>query len=95
MHKYLRAAGFSMYQKKKDIESLLDLMQKQPSLTRCVQIDEETNVCDMRTETAPGIGLSIVGELDEEGNFKREFYFPYLESEQVSTDAECSIQRHT
>lgn len=94
MHKFLRAAGFSMYQKKKDIESLLDLLQKQPSLTRCVQIDEETNVCEMRTEAAPGIGISIIGELNEEGNFEREFYFPYLESEQVSTDAECSIQRH-
>lgn len=94
MHKFLRAAGFSMYQKKKDIESLLDLLQKQPSLTRCVQIDEETNVCEMRTEAAPGIGISIIGELNGEGNFEREFYFPYLESEQVSTDAECSIQRH-
>ena len=94
MHKFLRAAGFSMYQKKKDIESLLDLLQKQPSLTRCVQIDEETNVCEMRTEAAPGIGISIIGELKGEGNFEREFYFPYLESEQVSTDAECSIQRH-
>lgn len=94
MHKFLRAAGFSMYQKKKDIESLLDLLQKQPSLTRCVQIDEETNVCEMRTEAAPGIGISIIGELNGEGNFEREFYFPYLESEQVSTDAECSIQKH-
>ena len=27
MHKFLRAAGFSMYQKKKDIEKLLDLLE--------------------------------------------------------------------
>lgn len=94
MHKFLRAAGFSMYQKKKDIESLLDLLEKQPSLTRCVQIDEETNVCEMRAEVAPGIGISIVGELNEQGDFEREFYFPYLESSQESSVAECSIQRH-
>lgn len=94
MHKFLRAAGFSMYQKKKDIESLLNLLEKQPSITRCVQIDEETNVCEMRTEVAPGIGISIVGELNEQGDFEREFYFPYLESRQESTTAECSIQRH-
>ena len=50
-----------MYQKKKDIEKLLDLLETQPSVTKCVQIDEETNVCEMRTEIAPGIGLSIVG----------------------------------
>ena len=94
MHKFLRAAGFSMYQKKKDIEKLLDLLETQPSVTKCVQIDEETNVCEMRTEIAPGIGLSIVGELNEEGDFEREFYFPYVECAQESSTAECSVQRH-
>lgn len=94
MHKFLRAVGFSMYQKKKDIEDLLSLLEKQPSITRCVQIDPETNVCEMRTEAAPGIGISIVGEINEQGDFEREFYFPYLESMQESTKAECSIQRH-
>ena len=94
MHKFLRAAGFSMYQKKRDIESLLDLLEKQPSLTRCIELDAETNVCEMRTEVAPGIGISMVGELNEEGKFEREFYLPYLESNQETTNAECSIQRH-
>ena len=58
MHKFLRAAGFSMYTKKKDIEKLLDLLERQPSMTRCVQVDEESNVCEMRTEVAPGLGIS-------------------------------------
>ena len=75
MHKFLRAAGFSMYTKKKDIEKLLDLLERQPSITKCVQVDEESNVCEMRAEVAPGLGISIVGELNEEGNFEREYYF--------------------
>lgn len=70
MHKFLRAAGFSMYTKKKDIEKLLDLLERQPSVTKCVQVDEESNVCEMRTEVAPGLGISIVGELKEEGKFR-------------------------
>lgn len=94
MHKFLRSAGFSMYQKKKDIESLMDLLEKQASMTRCVQIDEETNVCEMRTEVAPGIGISIIGELNEEGDFEREFYFPYLLSTKEGSRAACTIQRH-
>lgn len=94
MHKYLRAAGFSMYRKKKDIEKLLDMLEKQPSVTKCIQIDEETNVCEMRAEIAPGIGISIVGELDENGDFQREFYFPYLQSKLISSKAECTVQRH-
>ena len=94
MHKFLRAAGFSMYQKKRDIVSLLELLEKQPSLTRCVELDPETNVSEMRVEVAPGIGISIIGEINEEGKFEREFYLPYLENMMESTTAECSIQRH-
>ena len=95
MHKFLRAAGFSMYTKKKDIEKLLDLLERQPSITKCVQVDEESNVCEMRAEVASGLGISIVGELNEEGNFEREYYFPYLESNVVGSTEECSVQRHT
>ena len=80
MHKFLRAAGVSMYQKKRDIVSLLELLEKQPSLTRCVELDSETNVSEMRVEVAPGIGISIIGEINEEGKFEREFYLPYLEN---------------
>ena len=95
MHKFLRAAGFSMYQKKRDIAQLMELLQKQPALTRCIQIDSETNVYEMRTKVAPNIGISIVGEMNENGKFEREFYLPYLESKQVSSKADCSVQRHT
>ena len=95
MHKFLRAAGFSMYTKKKDIEKLLDLLERQPSMTKCVQVDEDSNVCEMRTEVAPGLGISIVGELNDDGDFEREFYFPYLESNIVGSTEECSVQRHT
>ena len=95
MHKFLRAAGFSMYQKKRDIAQLMELLQKQPTLTRCIQIDSETNVYEMRTKVAPNIGISIVGEMNENGKFEREFYLPYLESKQVSSKADCSVQRHT
>lgn len=94
MHKFLRAAGFSMYQKKRDIEKLLEMLEKQPTVTKCVQIDEDTNVCEMCTEIAPGIGISIVGELNQDGDFIREFYFPYLYSGQMTSKAECSVQRH-
>lgn len=94
MHKFLRAAGFSMYQKKRDIEKLLEMLEKQPTVTKCVQIDEDTNVCEMCAEIAPGIGISIVGELNQDGDFVREFYFPYLYSGQMTSKAECSVQRH-
>lgn len=94
MHKFLRATGFSMYQKKRDIESLLNMLEKQSSMTRCVEVNQDTNVCEIRAEVAPGLGISMVGELNEKDEFEREFYIPYLESRLETTKAECSIQRH-
>ena len=94
MHKFLRTAGFSMYQKKKDIEKLLDMLETKASVEKTIQIDRDTNVCEIRSEVAPGIGLSIVGEINEKGEFEREFYFPYLQSDTESSKAECSVQRH-
>ena len=69
MHKFLRTVGFSNYKKKHDIEKLLqDLIdQIDPSQIHKIQIDEETNLCQVRAEMAHDMGLDIYGEMDEFG----------------------------
>ncbi len=97
MHKFLRAVGFSMYQKKHDIDKLIrDLAeQAEPHQIHKLQLDSETNLCQVRAEMAPGIGLDIYGEMDEFGVVEPEYYLPYLIGEDESSRADCSIQRHT
>lgn len=95
MHRFLRTIGFSMYQKKRDIEKLLDKLEEHAGERRLIQIDQETNVCELRSEVAPGMGVAIVGEVDGEGVFHREYYYPYLKGADISSEADCSIQRHT
>ncbi|MEG0370477.1 MAG: DUF3881 family protein [Hungatella sp.] len=95
MHKFLRTVGFSLYQKRKDIEELLQQLVKESKRIRKVQIDAATTLCEIRAEVAPGMGLALLGDLDEQGTFRMEYYFPYLESQERSSDSECSIQRHT
>lgn len=41
------------------------------------------------------MGVAIAGRLSQRGIFKQEYYFPYVESSQVTSTADCSIQRHT
>lgn len=94
MHKFLRAAGFSMYQKKNDIKALLRCLSKEAVSSKCIQIDRDTNLCEMRTEIAPGIGLAMYGELNEKDELDVEYYYPYLSSNIVTSKAECSVQRH-
>lgn len=95
MHKYLRSIGFGEYQKKKEIRKLLDELAESASQKRRIQIEEETNLCEIRAEVASDMGLVLVGEMDDQGRFVREYYYPYLIGKDVSSNADCSVQRHT
>ena len=95
MHKFLRTIGFSLYQKDREIEKLLVKLCEDLSGMKRMQIDEDSNLCELRKEVAPGMGIAIFGEMDREGNFRRSYYYPYLKSNDMTSDVSCSIQRHT
>lgn len=95
MHKFLRTVGFSMYQKKKDIDKLIQGFVSDRENMKLLQMDTDENVCEIRAEAAPGMGISIVGHLNEDNSFQIEYYYPYLHNHEKSSDVECSIQRHT
>lgn len=94
MHKFLRAVGFSQYQKKKDIEVLLEQMIGEAPERKRMRVDERGNLCEIRGDVADGMGVAVYGEMDEDGKFQMEYYYPYLRSEDVTSMADCSIQRH-
>lgn len=95
MHKFLRSIGFGTYQKKKEMVRVLDELEKTAEVRRRIQIEPDTNLCEVRAEVASGMGIVMVGETDEDGVFRRDYYFPYLTGEHVSSETDCSIQRHT
>lgn len=94
MHKFLRAVGFGKYLKKREIEKLLEDIITNKEQIRKIQLDTDTNLCEIRGEVAPGMGVAIVGEMGADDVFRREYYYPYLLSQESSSDVECSIQRH-
>lgn len=47
MHRFLRAAGFSMYQKKKDIRALLRCLAREAGTSSCLQLDRETELYEI------------------------------------------------
>jgi len=95
MHKFMRTLGFSMYQKKQDMEKLLRRLAKEAERTGILTDTDGSRLCELRTEIAPGTGVAIAGQLSEKGIFRREYYYPYIKSTEISSRAECSIQRHT
>ena len=73
MHKYLRAVGFSMYQKNRDIRALLKCLSKDARASRCIQIDRDTDFCEVRAEVAEGMGIAMFGEMDENDELDIEY----------------------
>lgn len=49
MHRFLRAAGFSMYQKKKDIRALLRCLAREAGTSSCLQLDRGTELYEIKT----------------------------------------------
>lgn len=95
MHNYLRSVGFKCITNHKQLASLFDQIISQPDYFECIQIDEETNFAVMSREFAPGMGVALFGIMDENDRFQTEFYFPYANSDTVSTSAECFFHEHT
>ena len=95
MHRFLRAVGFSMYQKRKEIESLIhDLTDQAENITK-LRVEKDAELFRIRAEVAPDMGLAICGVVEEAGSLRTDYYYPYLVSRDISSTADCSIQRHT
>ena len=48
MHKFLRTVGFSMYQKKRDIDKLIQGLAEDRDKMRILQLDSEESLCELR-----------------------------------------------
>lgn len=94
MHKYLRSIGFGSYQTKAELDKLIRKLIRDAK-KKGVMEETDSTFCELRAEISPGVGLAIAGHLTPRGVFHHEYYYPYLQAGDISSRAECSIQRHT
>ena len=94
MHQYLRSIGFSQYKKEQDIDNLLNGFEQQffDCARRYADRNDEMNI-EIRANVAGNMGICISGVLDRDGQFKRKSYYPYIRSDEVSTNAQAQISR--
>ena len=79
MHKYLRAVGFSSIKNIKQLEPLFKSVIENPDKRIAVCADDsDISAMQIDRDFGEDIGISMVGELDEAGNFLMEHYFPYV-----------------
>lgn len=94
MHRYLPAIGFAHVRKNTQFQQILQLVVKSPDTVK--KIDTEDGIIVVMTkEFSKRIGIAVVGEEDQSGNFLMEYHYPYVISDFDTIAAECSIERES
>ncbi len=92
MHPYLRSIGFSKYNTPASVERLLDTVMEQKAKAEAGKAHNST-VVETTKEFAPGIGIRIRGEVDENDEYHEMYYLPYIKSDVISTKQELYVHK--
>ncbi len=94
MHKYLRAIGFSNLNKRADYDTLVQKVVVEADSRAYTSLGDDTMLAVFTKEFAPGVGISVCGEFNEENQFFYEYSFPYVRSDMISSFESISVERH-
>lgn len=93
MHEYLKAIGFGEIDDYKYVYDILDQVDDKCDRVEAVALDDQYEFCMVSREFAPGIGIAIYGTIDEEEEFIRQYYVPYLEGRGITSYADTFMER--
>lgn len=95
MHKYLRAVGFSNYQRKSQIDDFFKDNLKDENLIS-TYISQDMRLCGQyNIQVCQGAGVSVIGEQEKNQLAIMDFYYPYLKGYDYTLIQECTIERHS
>ncbi|MCR4989539.1 MAG: DUF3881 family protein [Lachnospiraceae bacterium] len=94
MHKYMRSIGFSQFKNFKEEQKLItDIIVNAPK-RGYTSLSDNIIIASFSREFAPGVGISVVGQFDEDDQFTYSYYYPYVESTCISSEEDISVDRH-
>ena len=77
MHKFLRAIGFSQFDTRKKVQSLVRACVLDCSEKMLTENGEETMLAEYCKDFSPYFGIAVCGELDDDNNkFSYDYYYP-------------------
>lgn len=94
MHNYLRSIGFKSLVKKKDLDTLIDDIIKNPD-SKIITEDAKGNVfAELNKKYGDIIGISVRGEYIED-EFQMEYYYPYFIGSGITTEEKVEVERRS
>ncbi len=96
MHNYLKAAGFSEYSTEGIVRRLIRNSVIRPEyITARLDLGDGTVLLEYRMPVNAFTGL-CAGILEESAGYSEiQYYYPYFDSPEISTNADCIIEGHT
>lgn len=94
MHRFMRAIGFSKLTERKQQKKLVTDIIVNPDDREYTTKQNDTVITMFSKEFAPGLGISVCGEFDEDDNYSYDYFYPYLRGNVISSSEDVSIERH-
>lgn len=94
MHQYLRAIGFSELNSKKELRELLYSVIDGSDSVNTVETDRKSTIVEYKKQFAGPCGICIRAEVDDEKSLVVDFYYPFLNTNTISTCEDLSVERH-
>lgn len=89
----MRAIGFSELNRK-ELQKLVTGVIMEAEDRAYTSLSDDSVIASFSKEVAPGIGLTVVGEFDENDQFTYDYYFPYVRADMISTEEDLNVERH-
>ena len=95
MHDYLRAIGFDRSMNRDEKDNLLIKVVEKADETLYIQKDEESCIVQYNKDFAETFGVSIVGEMEDNGEFTLEYMYPYVKGKNMFFYEEIHVEKYS
>lgn len=93
MHEFLKAIGFSELHSRKELKEIVSAVENDFSIEQRITLEENVDYCERKKEFGDNIGITVCGEINEDGKFEREYYYPYFEGTGVTSYADVILEK--
>lgn len=94
VHKFLKSIGFSKFNKKRELNVLIEQIVKQPDKKLVYRNEDGSTFAELSKSFGDLIGLAVRGEYNEENVFETDYFYPYFQGSVVSTSEHVDVERH-
>lgn len=92
MNKFFPAIGFSGPMTSVGVQHLVNEVLIAPKYRAYTTYGDDTLLAEFRENFGPGFGVSVVGEFDSNDQFRYEYCYPFMTSEDVTTEKKVEIE---